>query len=321
MFEKFCLVGWVVAGVLAALLFSGIVAVGPAPGQIEPGFAGKQGQDQQQDTGDDSQATADEKKQKTGTKREPECSKSQSPEDCRIQLWMARATQKQADIALWSGIVSGLTLLATGVAAAAAIAAVVYSARAAAAASDAAAQTGISAAAATKSADIAERALRGIERPYLFVKIESVRGLKRATIDTPSKPTLAYNIINQGKTPAILRSLAVRLQDSPKDPLRLPMGLVSKFYEVVAAGEYVSHPPGGRIVEVEGSAGGQRYDDAILQRLVFHGSIHYEDPTGAYHTDRFCLRANKDGTFSLAGPEYNWRKTEQPKEQPDETDT
>jgi hypothetical protein len=43
---------------------------------------------------------------------------------------------------------------------------------------------------------------------------------------------------------------------------------------------------------------------------VFHGSLHYEDPTGAYCTDRFCMRASLGGeSFRLEGGNtYNRRE-------------
>jgi len=293
----------VIGGVIAFLL--GVAAAywtavaQFTPGPVPSGIQAK-AKKQEQDPGDSAVAS----NQQKANEYRPGCEPPNSKEDglyCELRR-LADSAKKSIALASetnWSQLIqAGAAILAALVAGWAAL------------------EAGRAAKAATKSADVSERALRGIERPYLFVKIESVRGLKRATLDTPSKPTLAYNIINQGKTPAILRSLAVRLQDSPTDRLRLPMGLASKFYEVVAAGEYVSHPSGGRIVEVEGSAGGQRYDDATIQRLVFHGSIHYEDPTGAYHTDRFCMRANKDGAFSLeGGEEYNHRSTAYPEKQ------
>jgi hypothetical protein len=44
-----------------------------------------------------------------------------------------------------------------------------------------------------------------------------------------------------------------------------------------------------------------------------HGLVTYGDPTGAIHTDRFCLRGLTTGAgFAVDGDEYNWRQTEYP---------
>jgi hypothetical protein len=116
-------VGGVVAGILVALWFSTVVAMGPAPGR---GFAqetpqGNQAQDKQTDTSPAQRSRALTKEQQQGAKKEPECSNDNQSNyyDCLIQLRTARATERQARWAKVATYVAGIALIAAAAAAAA----------------------------------------------------------------------------------------------------------------------------------------------------------------------------------------------------------
>jgi hypothetical protein len=183
--------------------------------------------------------------------------------------------------------------------------------------------TSTAAHAADRSAKSAEDALRGLERPYLI--IQKIDTTKLFPAETHRRPAIDFTIVNYGKTPGILRTLAVRLQANPDWPLRLPLAHRKEYTTVVEPNKRLTHRGGDDYgtVEVEGSQPGQAFVGVQMASLVFQGAIHYEDPTGAYHVERFCLRGNRDGkswTIEGAG-KYNWRKTTYPTQQRDETDT
>lgn len=169
-----------------------------------------------------------------------------------------------------------------------------------------------SASASLRSANAAEHALRALERPYLF--IEKIEG-RRLVISYPDhKPAIEYTIVNFGKTPAILRSLNVRLEHDPGPKLRLPMLRSKQFYSVVEPGMRLMWPgsvDGSGAVEVDGSSKGQTFPGPLAKSIVFHGSIFYEGPTGALYRDRFCFRAgdNAETFHPDGGDEYNRRET------------
>ena len=167
--------------------------------------------------------------------------------------------------------------------------------------------------AASRQADISEESFKRLERPYLFVRLDrtSTRMLKVRYVP-PGIPFMTFKLVNFGKMPAVLNSISVRLELKPELPLRLPMGIKRDVYEVVEPMAETSEMP--RVYVEDGRPG--EPVDAEFPYLLFHGSYSYEDPTGAVHTDRFCMRGEKGGSFVLeGGSEYNWRKTEYPKAQ------
>jgi hypothetical protein len=163
--------------------------------------------------------------------------------------------------------------------------------------------------AADKSAKIAEEAFRRLERPYLMIKIIETIRLTRPF--DGGQPHLQYRLVNYGKLPAILRSISISLQNNPTLPLRVSMGIEETRYEVIAPGDELLNP---RTVSVLGSAPDERFEGANATGLVLHGILQYEDPTGAFHTDGFCMRGLPSGhAFTIeGGPEHNWHKTEYP---------
>lgn len=160
--------------------------------------------------------------------------------------------------------------------------------------------------AANKQADIAQQALRGLERPYLFVKIINTEHLRHP--DEASQPHVIYTLVNHGKTPATLRSISISLRYNPDFPLHITMAIDEQLYEVIEAG-------GGRLQEgrtliVDDSTPGESFNSSNASLLVLHGMIVYEDQMENYYVDSVCLQGNAGGaSFRLGGSEYNWRKS------------
>jgi hypothetical protein len=161
--------------------------------------------------------------------------------------------------------------------------------------------------AADRSAKVSEEAFRRLERPYLFIKVIETVSL-RHPLDG-QRPNFEYKLVNYGKLPAILHSVSVGLLNSPKYPLRSPMAIAEKRYEVIVPGGELLNP---RTVIVADSSPGQKFDGANATGLVLYGLLQYEDPTGAFHIDSFCMRGIAGGNaFTIdGGDEYNWHKTE-----------
>jgi hypothetical protein len=155
-----------------------------------------------------------------------------------------------------------------------------------------------------RQADVAERAFRRLERPYLFLEIESQKFLTKPGADIPY---LRYKITNHGKTPAIFKSIFLEL--CPMDEIGfLPNGEprirfgAKHWYEVL--------PTGGstdvRSIYVKNGVRGQ----AAEVSLVLHGRLEYEDPTTAVHSYHFLL-TREDGRFCLS---YRKHHSEYPEE-------
>jgi hypothetical protein len=241
------------------------------------------------------------------TAYDPGCPYPKNREDADLceQRRMAKVAEDAAALAdsqWWIGIAQAFL-------GALAVAAAIY----------AALEAGRAARAATKSADISERALRGLERPYLFIEEINTEKLNPPP---ENKPEISYSIRNYGKVSAILRSLSMTLQpigQNLEEP-RLPIGAVKKYYTVVEPGRRLVHRSGKDVAEmdVKGSRPGQSFGGILMAGLVLRGSLHYEDPTGAYHIDEFCLQGNRDG--QSWNTVYRRRKTTYPKQE-GETDT
>jgi hypothetical protein len=163
---------------------------------------------------------------------------------------------------------------------------------------------------AKRQADLAEESFKRLERPYLFIKIVETFHLRN--IGQNEIAWLAYTLVNYGKSPAILRSVAIGLQDNPDLPLRTPMAIENKTYDVIESGGELAK---NRSVKVTQGVKGKRYTGAYATMLILHGYVQYDDPTGAFHHDRFCLRGMNGGAaFEIeGGEEYNSRTTTYPK--------
>jgi hypothetical protein len=110
--ERAWVLGGVIAGVLGALLFSSVVAMGPAPGSIK-GRGEAQRSQSEQPAPQPRLSAAKPKDQPPSAGDEAYCEKSPSRPDCIIQLRTARATERQADIAWIALIAVAVTVVFT----------------------------------------------------------------------------------------------------------------------------------------------------------------------------------------------------------------
>jgi len=158
------------------------------------------------------------------------------------------------------------------------------------------------AASARRSANIQQSAFETLERPYLFIKATHTSLLHHRLPVEP--PSLFYAIANYGKTPAILRSISIILEDNPPD-LLAPLGVSDDRFEVISQDETIAE----RQVFVEDAPGDKFYHGNDATLLFLRGSIDYEDANGTLYRDFFCLRGMPGArTFRLeGGPELNRR--------------
>jgi hypothetical protein len=169
---------------------------------------------------------------------------------------------------------------------------------------------------AKRHANLTEHAFKRLERPYLFVQFHpmSTHFLKVKT-PKPIVPYLTIKLVNFGKLPATLRSTSIGLLNNPEFPLISTFAVEREFYEVIEPGKDHELPR----IKVTDAQMGQTFGGADATHLILYGLIRYEDPTGAMHTDSFCMRGLPGaGGFKIEDrPEYNWRKTEYPKPEPE----
>lgn len=168
-----------------------------------------------------------------------------------------------------------------------------------------------SANASIRSANAAEHALRALERPYLSIEKIDTEEL-RHFFEKP-RPSIAYTVVNYGKTPAFFQSISARLQFKPEGMLEVPDALKEEFFAVV--------PPSQRLpramsaddsatIEVEGAADYRRFQGEEAVDLIFHGRICYESGDGFLYVDGFALKATADAkSFIPMGGSYNYRRS------------
>ena len=296
--------GWLATCLLGAFAWSQGVTIACLSSGVCP--AKPQGSPKQKEAASTPAPIAGQQEKTSAEKADCADPKHREEADC-VQRRMAQAAEQTvalADAQFWWNVTQAVgTILAAFAAAYAAWAA------------------GEAAKASQRSANAAEHALRGLERPYLFIEKIMTAPLhpRRA-----GRPSIVFTVVNYGKTPAILRAITMRLQSDPALPLRLPMANRKTYYSVVPPGKHLIHRGGDEhgTMEVEGSREGQSFIGVRMASLVLQGVFYYEDPTGASYVDRFCLRGNRDGdSFTIeGGATYNWRKTRYPKGKPDETD-
>lgn len=148
-------------------------------------------------------------------------------------------------------------------------------------------------------------AVRRLERPYLFIKIVSTNQLRSRPA---SGPFIEYVIHNEGKLPAVLRTITDALWDTPSLPLPLDGVNMQEFFAVVAPGASTD-PITLKVSNVVAA----EYSGETAANLVLYARLAYDDPTGARHIDQICLRGTSGGRkFRIDGDEYNKRESTYP---------
>jgi hypothetical protein len=160
------------------------------------------------------------------------------------------------------------------------------------------------AAEAKRQAHVFEQSFKRLDRPYVFFEVVETTGLRN---EREEHPFLTYQLVNRGKLAAVIRSVSIGLLDSPQFPLAVPDNKDTRHF-VVAAGGGLPMPQKLTVTDRRG----KQYAGREGAKLVVYGQIEYDDPTGAHHTDSFCMRGMTDAKhFALeGGDDYNWRKTE-----------
>lgn len=144
---------------------------------------------------------------------------------------------------------------------------------------------------AERQANIAEESFRRLERPYLFLKITDASPLRNP--GSRPAPGILYTIVNYGKTPAVLRSIAIGIQENPElIPPRVPFGMHEEIYEVIEAGGEMA---GSRYVRVSNVKEDRRFRGQDCIALILHAIISYDDPAETYYHDTITLRGNPGG--------------------------
>ena len=162
--------------------------------------------------------------------------------------------------------------------------------------------------AAKQQADFAEGSLLRLERPYMFLEISETHYLRRPG---SSPPFLRCFFVNHGRTPAVLQSISLQLIDDSQTSLRLPNSAATNTYEVIRPGAHTEI----RVVPVEGSPEGTKWEGDEAAKLVLLGVAEYQDGAGFLHTDSFCLRASFGADYFVVegGTEFNKRSTTRPR--------
>jgi hypothetical protein len=175
--------------------------------------------------------------------------------------------------------------------------------------------------AASKAADVAEEALRLGERPYLFVTpIHNV--LQYAINDANPQntwepfrafgrqPFVTFNIINYGKTPAILHEISANLKISTILPLRQDLSKIMPQASIVIS---TGHNTSEVTCEVDNwDANAHRTTIANgHEHFWLVGEIKYDDIFGNVTVSGFCFRYHV-ATKSFhedGGDAYNFQST------------
>ena len=171
---------------------------------------------------------------------------------------------------------------------------------------------------ARQSANFTRQSALRLERPYLFIEVQSTDQLRTPAVNMT--PQLSYRIVNHGKTPAILRIVAVNLAFEPQYPLRTPWHLNKAIHCVIA-------PNGGSTqifhVLVESAKNNDSFAGPIGNGLVLWGAFSYADAIGSSYVDHFCIRGSEDAEFfhldfedsdgemNRRFTQYRWDTTEQ----------
>ena len=162
--------------------------------------------------------------------------------------------------------------------------------------------------AAKQQADFAEGSMLRLERPYMFLEISETHYLRRPG---SNPPFLRCFFVNHGRTPAVLQSISLQLIDDSQAALRVPNSAATNTYEVIRPGAHTEI----RVVSVEGSPEGTKWEGDDATKLVLLGVAEYQDGAGFLHTDSFCLRASYGADYFVVegGTEFNKRTTTRPR--------
>lgn len=292
MVDKLVVAGGVLAGVLLALWFSTVVALGPAPGSMASGDKAKSNQRQEAAR---PKPSAVQKKTQPSVE-ETYCKESKNREECVIQLRTAIATESQAYYAFWAFLaLLGTLVLSYG-----------------------------GTRAATRAAKAAEGALTDLERPHVFVEVVKA-GLRTESDGSYSLAgaRFEHKCVNYGRTPAALTEYHFEILAPkagtfpvPIDPTlvrgrELPNGCVASERKPYVEGDRASLTYPVKLLDAGAS---ETYS------IFFLGYIRYRDMIfGARYISGFCFVYDwGGGKFVRRGDNerYNYNRIERAKTRP-----
>jgi hypothetical protein len=183
-----------------------------------------------------------------------------------------------------------------------------------------------SAAAAHRSADVAELALTTAERPFFVPRRPVLKmwryGLPGMPVSEPAEyqRKLDYGVTNLGRTVGFLKELTctVIFQDVlPKTPVYDKNIRLNGKFPLAQSTPYEANPIYSTDPFTKLSTSELNSLTLGTLRMYFFGYIRYTDVFGYLHTEGFCFRFHKfgfDNTTSecalVAGDEYNYSRSE-----------
>lgn len=155
-----------------------------------------------------------------------------------------------------------------------------------------------------RSADLAESALRSLERPYLVLEIVK-SGVERLGKKTTFGP-VEYRFKNLGRSPAILtrRFLAYRWSDglpAPIDPTQVA-GEQIAYGTAIAPGRTSQKLETGHALPIISIMGQNQTGEKRGSILFLIGFIRYRDLAGNEHVTGFCFGHDDETGFHFASP-------------------
>jgi hypothetical protein len=139
--------------------------------------------------------------------------------------------------------------------------------------------------AAKKSADVAERALTGLERPWLF--IEKVRIERRDPPPVPNSWFISFVWKNVGRAPAIVEDFVLRIADPAT------LSEVPNYDGATSLDVRATFPPGeiGETRQIGPSPGPGGQDGTTIEFVVF-GRMTYKELNGKVHHTGFAQQVS-----------------------------
>lgn len=164
--------------------------------------------------------------------------------------------------------------------------------------------------AANKSADVAEKALELVERPYIFA-----HSVSKFHISENLNPAITYEVANFGKTPAIIQSAHVALENIKNNlgaVLEVDRQHTLVSAPILSAGEVrkgIEEELPANMVNFITTGKGYAPDLKHGEDLFFRVIIRYRGPFTEGHESSFCWRYNSHTNYFTPYEHENYNYT------------
>lgn len=158
---------------------------------------------------------------------------------------------------------------------------------------------------ADRQANLSLDSFRRLERPYLHVEVKEVHMYRGIYDDDKGLHEAALDVTNHGKSPAILQAIDFILEDEPRIPLNIPLGLTVDVYEIILPGEKMKTQVTRKIKNRKENVA---YTSVACLSVIGFGKLVYADQMGTIHTDHFRLRCTDKREFMLDGDGHDNRR-------------